>query len=204
MFNYVSITPKASVTKQNSKFSRRLYFINLLGGLPPFLGFLPKWIVIQAIITNNMAPLATVVVVTSLITLYYYLKISYSSFIILNTEPKWNLKSNKNKSTKRIWALILSSISLTGIAACTITHSRKPFVRQTVLRKLAKFHMSFMYLHLHLTDKTNIQFVQRIFVRHATQHFIQTMQLVSVKKNENGETWLSHVTLFCALWANKV
>jgi NADH-ubiquinone oxidoreductase chain 2 len=59
-----------------------------LGGLPPFLGFLPKLIIIQAIIINNMAPLATVVVVTSLITLYYYLKISYSRSLILNTEPK--------------------------------------------------------------------------------------------------------------------
>jgi len=62
-----------------------------LGGLPPFLGFLPKRIDIQAIITNNMAPLATVVVVTSLITPYYYLKVSYSCFIILNAEPKRNL-----------------------------------------------------------------------------------------------------------------
>jgi hypothetical protein len=91
-----------------------------LGGLPPLLGFLPKWIVIQAIITNNMAPLATIVVVTSLITIYYYLKISYSRFIILNTEPKWNLKSHKNKPTKNIRALILSSISLIGIAVRTI------------------------------------------------------------------------------------
>ena len=54
-------------------------------------------------------------VVTSLITLYYYLNISYSSFIILNTEPKWTLKFHKNKSTKSITALILSSASLTGI-----------------------------------------------------------------------------------------
>ena len=67
-----------------------------LGGLPPFLGFLPKWIVIQAIITNNIAPLATVVVVTSLITLYYYLKISYSSFIryfYLNNQSNGMLSS---------------------------------------------------------------------------------------------------------------
>jgi NADH-ubiquinone oxidoreductase chain 2 len=59
-----------------------------LGGLPPFLGFLPNVTVIHAIITNNVDPVATIVVVTSLITLYTYLKISYSSFIILNTEPK--------------------------------------------------------------------------------------------------------------------
>jgi len=65
--------------------------------------------VIQVIITNDTAPLATIVAVTSLITLHYYLKISYPRFIILNTEPKWNLKSHKNKITKRIIALILSS-----------------------------------------------------------------------------------------------
>jgi NADH-ubiquinone oxidoreductase chain 2 len=53
-----------------------------LGGPPPFLGFLPKLNVNQDIIKNNIAPLATVVLVTSLITLYYYLIISYSRFII--------------------------------------------------------------------------------------------------------------------------
>ena len=61
-----------------------------LSGLPPCLGFQPKWIVIQAIIKNNIAWLAKIVVLTSLITLHFYLKISYSRFINLNTEPKWN------------------------------------------------------------------------------------------------------------------
>nr|YP_009350416.1 NADH dehydrogenase subunit 2 [Termes rostratus]AQP27001.1 NADH dehydrogenase subunit 2 [Termes rostratus] len=118
----VSFINQTMMTNKETTLMKFMLFTSLLslGGLPPFLGFLPKWIIIQAMITNNMAPLATVVVVTSLITLYYYLKISYSSFMILNTEPKWNLKSNKNKSTKNIWALILSSISLTGMAACTI------------------------------------------------------------------------------------
>nr|AQP27142.1 NADH dehydrogenase subunit 2 [Termes rostratus] len=118
----VSFINQTMMTNKETTLMKFMLFTSLLslGGLPPFLGFLPKWIIIQAMITNNMAPLATVVVVTSLITLYYYLKISYSSFMILNTEPKWNLKSNKNKPTKNIWALILSSISLTGMAACTI------------------------------------------------------------------------------------
>jgi NADH:ubiquinone oxidoreductase subunit 2 (subunit N) len=65
-------------------------------------------------------PIATVIVITSLITLYYYLKISYSRFIILNTEPKWNNQSHKNKTTKNIRAIILSSVSLIGATACTI------------------------------------------------------------------------------------
>nr|AQP27027.1 NADH dehydrogenase subunit 2 [Neocapritermes sp. H TB-2017] len=117
-----SFINQTMMTNKETTLMKFMMFTSLLslGGLPPFLGFLPKWVVIQAMITNNMAPLATIVVVTSLITLYYYLKISYSSFMILNTEPKWNLKFYKNKPTKNISALILSSISLLGMAVCTI------------------------------------------------------------------------------------
>nr|WNH36501.1 NADH dehydrogenase subunit 2 [Nasutitermes nigritus]WNL53900.1 NADH dehydrogenase subunit 2 [Nasutitermes nigritus] len=117
-----SFINQTMLTNKETTLMKFMMFSSLLslGGLPPFLGFLPKWIVIQAMITNNMAPLATIVVVTSLITLYYYLKISYSSFMILNTEPKWNLKSHKNETTKNITAVILSSISLTGLVICTI------------------------------------------------------------------------------------
>lgn len=118
----VSFINQTIITNKETTLTKFIIFTSLLslGGLPPFLGFLPKWIVIQAIITNNIAPLATIVVVTSLITLYYYLKISYSRFIILNTEPKWNLKNHKNTMANNTRAIILSSISLMGIAACTI------------------------------------------------------------------------------------
>nr|QXT44596.1 NADH dehydrogenase subunit 2 [Ruptitermes nr. cangua G16-174] len=118
----VSFINQTMMTNKETTLMKFMMFTSLLslGGLPPFLGFLPKWIVIQAMITNNMVPLATVVVVTSLITLYYYLKISYSSFLILNTEPKWNMKSHKNKMTSNISAVILSSVSLVGMLACTL------------------------------------------------------------------------------------
>nr|YP_009350234.1 NADH dehydrogenase subunit 2 [Bulbitermes makhamensis]AQP26634.1 NADH dehydrogenase subunit 2 [Bulbitermes makhamensis] len=117
-----SFINQTMLTNKETTLMKFMMFTSLLslGGLPPFLGFLPKWIVIQAMITNNMAPLATIVVVTSLITLYYYLKISYSSFMILNVEPKWNLKSHKTETTKNIMAVILSSVSLTGMMICTI------------------------------------------------------------------------------------
>nr|WMY23975.1 NADH dehydrogenase subunit 2 [Trinervitermes geminatus] len=117
-----SFINQTMLTNKETTLMKFMMFTSLLslGGLPPFLGFLPKWIIIQAMITNNMAPLATIVVVTSLITLYYYLKISYSSFMILNTEPKWNLKSHKNETTKNMTTVILSSISLSGMLICTI------------------------------------------------------------------------------------
>nr|QXT44076.1 NADH dehydrogenase subunit 2 [aff. Alyscotermes/Astratotermes sp. CAM112] len=118
----VSFINQTMMTNKETTLMKFMMFTSLLslGGLPPFLGFLPKWIVIQAMIMNNMAPLAVIVVVTSLITLYYYLKISYSSFMILNTEPKWNMKSHKISPSKNMMAMILSSISLTGMMTCTI------------------------------------------------------------------------------------
>nr|AIY61555.1 NADH dehydrogenase subunit 2 [Sinocapritermes mushae] len=118
----VSFINQTMMTNKETTLTKFMMFTSLLslGGLPPFLGFLPKWIVIQAMITNNMAPLATIVVVTSLITLYYYLKISYSSFMILNTEPKWNLKGYKNTMANNTSAMILSSMSLMGLTVCAI------------------------------------------------------------------------------------
>nr|AQP26343.1 NADH dehydrogenase subunit 2 [Microtermes sp. C TB-2017] len=118
----VSFINQTMLTNKVATLMKFMMFTSLLslGGLPPFLGFLPKWIIIQAMIMNSLAPIATIVVVTSLITLYYYLKISYSSFMILNTEPKWNLNSHKNKKASNTKALLLSTISLTGMAACII------------------------------------------------------------------------------------
>nr|AQP28001.1 NADH dehydrogenase subunit 2 [Odontotermes sp. D TB-2017] len=117
-----SFINQTMMTNKEATLTKFMMFTSLLslGGLPPFLGFLPKWIVVQAMIMNKLAPMATIVVLTSLMTLYYYLKISYSSFMILNTEPKWNLKSPKNKKASNLSAVLLSSISITGMAACTI------------------------------------------------------------------------------------
>nr|YP_010026290.1 NADH dehydrogenase subunit 2 [Leptestheria brevirostris]QOQ37305.1 NADH dehydrogenase subunit 2 [Leptestheria brevirostris] len=53
-----------------------------LGGLPPFLGFLPKWLVISNLTLSGLLFLALFLVLTSLITLYYYIRLTYSSFML--------------------------------------------------------------------------------------------------------------------------
>nr|AVN67733.1 NADH dehydrogenase subunit 2 [Eurycotis opaca] len=90
-----------------------------LGGLPPFLGFLPKWMIIQYMVINNMNMIISFMVVMSLITLYYYLRMCYSSFIMLYMEPKWNIQFHKNNKIIYI-AMILSSVSMLGLVLCTL------------------------------------------------------------------------------------
>nr|URX54045.1 NADH dehydrogenase subunit 2 [Tauritermes triceromegas] len=89
-----------------------------LGGLPPFIGFLPKWAVIQTMIMNNLGFILTTMVVMSLATLYYYLRICYSSFMILHEEVKWSTWLFKEKKII-MYTVILSSTSMAGLIMCT-------------------------------------------------------------------------------------
>nr|URX53889.1 NADH dehydrogenase subunit 2 [Cryptotermes kirbyi]URX53902.1 NADH dehydrogenase subunit 2 [Cryptotermes kirbyi] len=90
-----------------------------LGGLPPFIGFLPKWIVIQMMITNNLSPIMTLMVIMSLATLYYYLRICYSTFTILHQTTKWIPQTYKMNTTT-VYSAILSSMSMMGLIICTV------------------------------------------------------------------------------------
>lgn len=70
-----------------------LFIISLLslGGLPPFLGFFPKWLVIYDFILSGNFILGIILIFMRLYTLYYYLRITFSSFILrkFTTEPRW-------------------------------------------------------------------------------------------------------------------
>nr|YP_010227800.1 NADH dehydrogenase subunit 2 [Cryptocercus tianbaensis]UDD86560.1 NADH dehydrogenase subunit 2 [Cryptocercus tianbaensis] len=90
-----------------------------MGGLPPFLGFLPKWIIIQMMIINNMNTIMTTMVVMSLMTLYFYLRISYSSFMILHIEPKWNISYFKNNKFM-MYTSMMFSMSMMSLMICTM------------------------------------------------------------------------------------
>lgn len=91
-------------------------FFNLpllsLGGLPPLLGFFPKWLTIEFILINNFIFLTFLLINFTLITLYFYIRISYSSFLLnhhnFNSNFSWNFLNFNNK--KFINLLIFISI----------------------------------------------------------------------------------------------
>nr|UFI48265.1 NADH dehydrogenase subunit 2 [Gymnosoma dolycoridis] len=82
----------------NSKILKYFIFLNLLslGGLPPFLGFLPKWIVIQSLSMNNQLFLLTFMVLMTLITLYFYMRLCYSALMLNYYENNWMYNSIYN------------------------------------------------------------------------------------------------------------
>lgn len=93
--------------------------LNLLsiGGLPPFLGFLPKWLVIQNLVRLGFTPLVTWIVIISLITLFFYTRVRYSALLLTHSELKWAIKSPT--SVPNI-IMVLSSVSLFGLIFCSL------------------------------------------------------------------------------------
>nr|YP_010950463.1 NADH dehydrogenase subunit 2 [Psettichthys melanostictus]WMI36419.1 NADH dehydrogenase subunit 2 [Psettichthys melanostictus] len=49
-----------------------------LGGLPPLTGFMPKWFILQELTKQDLPALATLAALTALLSLYFYLRLSYA------------------------------------------------------------------------------------------------------------------------------
>nr|WNH19073.1 NADH dehydrogenase subunit 2 [Gibberichthys pumilus] len=54
-----------------------------LGGLPPMTGFAPKWLILQELTKQGLAPTATVAALSALLSLYFYLRLSYASTLTM-------------------------------------------------------------------------------------------------------------------------
>nr|AWB98563.1 NADH dehydrogenase subunit 2 [Anopheles costai] len=93
-----------------------LIFLNLLslGGLPPFLGFLPKWLVIQNLTNMNQFFILIISVCLTLITLFFYLRLSYSIFMLNYQKNSWLLKNNYTNKLSSI-SIIFNFISISGL-----------------------------------------------------------------------------------------
>nr|QLY90318.1 NADH dehydrogenase subunit 2 [Drymeia vicana] len=91
-------------------------FFNLLslGGLPPFLGFLPKMLVIQSMTLNNQFFLLTFMLMMTLITLYFYIRLCYSAFMLNYYENNWMMYS-QYKYSYMVTFFVNSFISTFGL-----------------------------------------------------------------------------------------
>ena len=68
-----------------------IIFIRLLslGGLPPFTGFIPKWIIIQQLCSRDIFLLLFFLLGSSLFTLFYYLRMTLRSLTLRSFKTKW-------------------------------------------------------------------------------------------------------------------
>nr|AER27028.1 NADH dehydrogenase subunit 2 [Dierogekko koniambo] len=75
-----------------------------LGGLPPLTGFMPKWLILKELTTNGLPVMSTVMALSTLPSLFFYLRMSHMTALTLppettNTNYKWRFKSNSTPIT---------------------------------------------------------------------------------------------------------
>nr|UTE83803.1 NADH dehydrogenase subunit 2 [Tetraserica leishanica] len=102
----------------NENFMMKLFFIlNFLSlsGLPPFLGFLPKWITIQVMINNNMYITTFIMIIMTLMTIFFYLQITYSTLILQMNEINYSIKIKNN-----FMLMFINLLSITSLILMTI------------------------------------------------------------------------------------
>nr|YP_010729895.1 NADH dehydrogenase subunit 2 [Parnassius hannyngtoni]WEF74766.1 NADH dehydrogenase subunit 2 [Parnassius hannyngtoni] len=119
-FNMLNIYYINQLFIVNMKFSLKMsLLINFLslGGLPPFLGFFPKWIIINFLIMNKLFMISFIFIMMSLIMLFFYIRIMYSSIMFNYLKMKWF--KNFMKNYLLMIMNIFSMISLLGMIIST-------------------------------------------------------------------------------------
>nr|SSD62300.1 NADH dehydrogenase subunit 2 [Battus belus] len=98
------------------KISFLINFLSL-GGLPPFLGFFPKWIIINFLMINKSFIITFIFIMMSLIMLFYYIRIIYSALMFNYLKMKWFKFFSKINSL--FFINFLSMISFLGMIVST-------------------------------------------------------------------------------------
>nr|YP_009424360.1 NADH dehydrogenase subunit 2 [Trichys fasciculata]ARM56458.1 NADH dehydrogenase subunit 2 [Trichys fasciculata] len=103
MMNVSTTTSSLSLSWNLTPMITLIMLITLLslGGLPPLTGFVPKWITIIELTKNNNIILPTFLAMTALLSLYFYMRLTYSTSLTLfpstnNMKMKWMLQNKKN------------------------------------------------------------------------------------------------------------
>nr|AEM67135.1 NADH dehydrogenase subunit 2 [Crenicichla hu] len=87
-----------------------------LGGLPPLTGFMPKWLILQELTKQDLILTATIAALTALLSLYFYLRLSYAMALTLSPNNSFNTTVWRTPSTQ----LSLPLATMTSATICLL------------------------------------------------------------------------------------
>nr|AXS66131.1 NADH dehydrogenase subunit 2 [Curculionoidea sp. 30 KM-2017] len=116
-FNIFNLNQLANLFSFNKKV-KIFFMLNFLSlsGLPPFLGFYPKWLTINFLIKNNFMFLSMILIMLTLTSMYMYIRITFSSFSIKTKEALILIFHKTN-----FMYMFSNFLALTSITICILT-----------------------------------------------------------------------------------
>nr|YP_009236067.1 NADH dehydrogenase subunit 2 [Pungitius platygaster]AME17809.1 NADH dehydrogenase subunit 2 [Pungitius platygaster] len=112
-----------SWTKAPALTSLTPFILLSLGGLPPLLGFMPKWLILQELTKQELATVATLAAFAALLSLYFYLRLSYAMALTI---------SPNNVMATSAWRLPPTQITMPLAISTTATLLLLPLAPTTV------------------------------------------------------------------------
>nr|WEP25210.1 NADH dehydrogenase subunit 2 [Euwallacea interjectus] len=84
MFKLWKILYISQLSSIKNNLNKLIFVMNFLslGGLPPFPGFMPKWIVINQLSNNLFFYMTITMIIFTLVTLFFYMRITFSSLTL--------------------------------------------------------------------------------------------------------------------------
>nr|QOJ45014.1 NADH dehydrogenase subunit 2 [Allobates aff. trilineatus 2 AR-2020] len=87
-----------------------------LSGLPPLTGFMPKWLIAQEMIKQDLVLISFIALMLTLLSLFFYLRLTYTISLTMapNSSPSlslWHLKKKNNLTFLILLTLCLLPIS---------------------------------------------------------------------------------------------
>nr|YP_009059854.1 NADH dehydrogenase subunit 2 [Cyclopsetta fimbriata]BAP58939.1 NADH dehydrogenase subunit 2 [Cyclopsetta fimbriata] len=90
-----------------------------LGGLPPFTGFMPKWLILQELTKQDLSLVASFLALSALLSLYFYLRLSYA--MTLTISPNSTPASTTWRLTQKSPTLLLTTATAGALLLLPMT-----------------------------------------------------------------------------------
>nr|ACO89883.1 NADH dehydrogenase subunit 2 [Ostorhinchus angustatus] len=90
-----------------------------LGGLPPLSGFMPKWLILQELTKQGLAPTATITALSALLSLYFYLRLSYAMTLTTPPNTPMGLSPWRLHTSQGTMPLAISTTATLGLLPLT-------------------------------------------------------------------------------------
>uniref|UniRef100_A0A1B0RI00 NADH-ubiquinone oxidoreductase chain 2 n=1 Tax=Pteronotropis stonei TaxID=1586262 RepID=A0A1B0RI00_9TELE len=92
-----------------------------LGGLPPLTGFMPKWLILQEMVKQDLPLTATVMALTALISLYFYLRLCYTMTLTISPDIITSITPWRTQTNQASTPLALFTVLALGLLPITPT-----------------------------------------------------------------------------------
>nr|YP_004021563.1 NADH dehydrogenase subunit 2 [Leiopelma archeyi]ADG85491.1 NADH dehydrogenase subunit 2 [Leiopelma archeyi] len=128
MFTTMKLTTSTKITTLATSWSKSPVLTSMsmltlmsLGGLPPLTGFMPKWLILQELIKQNMPTMATMIALSALLSLFFYMRLTYIMTLTISPSTSNHPLNWRHPTMQPKTATALTTILSTALLPMTPT-----------------------------------------------------------------------------------